>query len=243
GTIVRRHQIPLPPPHEDQFYTIHHFNINTEVTFYGRKYKIVDCDLYTKNFLRKIGIRLNPPASCPDDPYTTERQKRHLASTNPLRPYERFDTLKQFLEFDGQVLGFSCVWHDPESRLSGPRELILRYYLADDTIDVREILPVNSGRDTVPYFLKRDKLPKNTPTPLFYPGTITNYTLLNVLGRSERNKGRYIRDILQTGAVRREFYKDSDLKIGAVINVWGRQILICDCDEFTKEHYRKKYGI
>lgn len=75
GTIVRRHQIPLPPPHEDQFYTIHHFNINTEVTFYGRKYKIVDCDLYTKNFLRKIGIRVNPPASLPDDPYTTERQK------------------------------------------------------------------------------------------------------------------------------------------------------------------------
>ncbi|XP_058714164.1 EF-hand domain-containing family member C2 [Poecile atricapillus] len=243
GTIVRRQQIPLPSPHEDQFYTIYHFNINTEITLYGRKYKIVDCDLYTKNFLRKIGIRLNPPASLPDDPYITERQKRHLASTNPFHPYERFDTLKQFLEFDGQVLGFSCVWNDPESRLSGPRELVLRYYLSDDTIDIREVLPENSGRDIVPYFLKRDKLPKNAPVAPYHPGTITNYTLLNVLGKPERNKGYYIRDILQTGAVHPEFYKDSDLKIGAVINVWGRQILLCDCDEFTKEHYRKKYGI
>uniref|UniRef100_A0A8C3Y6W5 EF-hand domain-containing family member C2 n=1 Tax=Catharus ustulatus TaxID=91951 RepID=A0A8C3Y6W5_CATUS len=239
GTIVRRHQIPLPPPDEDRFYTMYDFNINTEITFYGRKYKIIDCDEYTKNFLRKIGIRLNPPASRPDDPYTTE----HLASTNPFHPYERFDTLKQFLEFDGQVLGFSCVWNDPESQLTGPRELVLRYYLSDDTIDIKEILPRNSGRDVVPFFLKRDKLPKNAPVPPYHPGTITNYTLLNVLGKPERNKGYYIRDVLQTGAVHQEFYKDSDLKIGAVINVWGRQILLCDCDEFTKEHYRKKYGI
>ncbi|XP_071286357.1 EF-hand domain-containing family member C2 [Agelaius tricolor] len=243
GTILRRGLVPLPPPHEDQFYTMYHFNINTEITLYGRKYKIIDCDLYTKNFLRKIGIRLNPPASRPDDPYTTERQKRYLESTNPFHPYERFDTLKQFLEFDGQVLGFSCVWHDPELQLSDPRELVLRYYLSDDTIDIREILPPNSGRDVVPFFLKRDKLPKNAPTAPYHPGTITNYTLLNVLGKPERNKGYYIRDVLQTGAVHQEFYKDSDLKIGAVINVWGRQILLCDCDEFTKEHYRKKYGI
>ncbi|RMC06229.1 hypothetical protein DUI87_15660 [Hirundo rustica rustica] len=219
GTIVRRHQIPLPPPHEDQFYTAYDFNINTEVTFYGRRYKIIDCDLYTKNFLRKIGIRLNPPACRPDDPYTTEREqttlskiklvftglqvhgqkmKRHLASTNPFHPYERFDTLKQFLEFDGQVLGFSCVWNDPESQLSGPRELVLRYYLSDDTIDIREVLPDNSGRDVVPLFLKRDKLPKNAPIPLYRPGTITNYTLLNVLGKPEKDKGYYIRDVLQS---------------------------------------------
>ncbi|NXR30775.1 EFHC2 protein, partial [Zosterops hypoxanthus] len=243
GTIVRRHQIPLPPPHEDQFYTMYHFNINTEVTFYGRRYKIIDCDLYTKNFLRKIGIRLNPPACRPDDPYTTEREQKHLASTNPFHPYERFDTLKQFLEFDGQVLGFSGVWNDPESQLSGPRELVLRYYLSDDTIDIKEILPDNSGRDVVPFFLKRNKLPKNAPIAPYHPGTITNYTLLNVLGKPEKNKSYYIRDVLQTGAVHQEFYKDSDLKIGAVINVWGRQVLLCDCDEFTKEHYRKKYGI
>lgn len=75
GTIVRRHRIPLPPPNEDEYYTIHHFNINTEVIFYAQRYKITDCDQFTKNFLRKMGVRLNPPASCPDDPYTKERQK------------------------------------------------------------------------------------------------------------------------------------------------------------------------
>ena len=30
----------------------------------------------------------------------------------PLRPYEKEDTLKQFLQFDRNVLRFYCVWDD-----------------------------------------------------------------------------------------------------------------------------------
>ncbi|XP_021262975.1 EF-hand domain-containing family member C2 isoform X2 [Numida meleagris] len=242
GTIVRRHRIPLPSPNEDQFYTIDHFNINTEVIFYSRRYKIIDCDEFTKNFLRKMGFKLNPPGNCPDDPYMKERQKI-LDSMNPLRPYERIDTLKQFLEHDGHVLRFFCVWDDPESMFHDPRELVLHYYLSDDTIDIKEIVPVNSGRDVVPLFLRRDKLPKYAPTGLYQPGTITSRTVLNVFGNLVGNKSRYIVDNRKTGAVHQEFYRDSDLKIGAVINVWGRKIMLCDCDEFTKDYYRTKYGI
>ncbi|KFU84097.1 EF-hand domain-containing family member C2, partial [Chaetura pelagica] len=242
GTILRRHRVPLPPPREDEFYTIDHFNINTEIVFYARIYKIIDCDQFTKNFLRKMGIKLNPPAGHPDDPYTKKRQKI-LESMNPLRPYERFDTLKQFLEHDKRVLRFFCVWDDPESMFHDPRELVLHYYLSDDTIDIKEIVPINSGRDTVPLFLRRDKLPKHAPVGLFQPGTITRQTVLNVFGNAIGGKSRYLIDNWKTGAVHQEFYKDSDLKIGAVINVWGRKIILCDCDEFTKEHYRTKYGI
>ncbi|NXL33731.1 EFHC2 protein, partial [Glaucidium brasilianum] len=238
GTIVRRHRIRLPPPHEDQFYNIDHFNINIEVIIYARKYKIIDCDQFTKNFLRKMGVRLNPPTGRPDDPYTKERQKI-LDSMKPLRPYERIDTLKQFLDHDGHVLRFFCVWDDPKSMFHDPRELVLRYYLSDDTIDIKEIIPVNSGRDAVPLFLRRDKLPKYAPTGLYQPGTNTSRTVLNVLGKS----GHYILDNRKTGAVHQEFYRDSDLKIGAVINVWGRKVILCDCDEFTKEYYRTRYGI
>ncbi|NXN96237.1 EFHC2 protein, partial [Rhinopomastus cyanomelas] len=242
GTIIRRHRIPLPPPQEDQFYTVDHFNINTEVIFYAQRYKIIDCDQFTKNFLRKLGIRLNPPACRPDDPYTKERQKI-LSNMKPLHPYERIDTLKQFLEHDGHVLRFFCVWEDPGSNYKDLRKLVLRYYLSDDTIDIKEIVPENSGRDTVPLFLKRDKLPKDAPTGLYQPGTITSRTVLNVFGNVVGNRSRYILDNRKTGAVHQEFYRDSDLKIGAVINVWGRKIVLCDCDEFTKKYYREKYGI
>ncbi|XP_064353414.1 EF-hand domain-containing family member C2 isoform X5 [Dromaius novaehollandiae] len=242
GTIVRRHRIPLPPPNEDQFYTVDHFNINIEVILYARRYRIIDCDQFTKNFLRKMGVRLNPPVCRPDDPYTKERQKI-VDNMKPLRPYERLDTLRQFLEFDGHVLRFFCVWDDPESMFHDPRELVLHYYLSDDTIEIKEMVPVNSGWDAVPLFLKRNKLPKYAPTGLYQPGTITNRTVLNVFGELVGNKGRYILDNRKTGAVHQEFYKDCDLTIGAVINVWGRKIVLCDCDEFTKEYYRTKYGI
>ena len=40
-----------------------------------------------------------------------------------------------------------------------------------------------------------------------------------------------------------EYYYDKDLAIGTVINVWGRKIVLCDCDDFTKDYYHTKYGI
>lgn len=79
---------------------------------------------------------------------------------NPLRPYERKDTLKQFLEHDSKVLRFSCYWDDTESMFGEPRELILHYFLADDTIEIYEVHFPNSGRDAVPKFLHRGRLPK-----------------------------------------------------------------------------------
>ena len=40
GTLVRRHRIPLPPPDDDKFYTVEHFNVDTELTFYSKRFKI-----------------------------------------------------------------------------------------------------------------------------------------------------------------------------------------------------------
>lgn len=78
----------------------------------------------------------------------------------PLRPYERRDTLKQFLDHDRNVLRFFCIWEDTGSVFVELRELILHYFLADDTIEIKEVILPNSGRDTVSKFLRRSKLPK-----------------------------------------------------------------------------------
>lgn len=78
----------------------------------------------------------------------------------PIRPYESFDTLKQFLEYDRKVLRFFCVWDDSGSAFGDRRELILHYFLSDDTVEIKEVLPHNSGRDAMSLFLQRRKLPK-----------------------------------------------------------------------------------
>lgn len=67
--------------------------------------------------------------------------------------------------------------------------------------------------------------------------------MLNVLGR-DMVKGRYLRDRLDLKAEEAsQYYNERDLLIGRVLNVFGRQVMLTDCDGQTKEFYRKKYGI
>ncbi|XP_040058288.2 EF-hand domain-containing family member C2 [Gasterosteus aculeatus] len=240
GTFIHRQRVPLPPPNDDCFYNIYHFNINQQMVLYSRTFTVIDCDSFTRNFLTKLGVILNNPATVPDDPYSKHREEIEK-SMKPLRPYERCDTLKQFLEHDGKVLRFNCLWDDTESMFADPRELTLHYHLGDDTIEIMEINPANSGRDSVPKFLRRSKVPKNL-VPVKQPGQTTDRTVLNVIA-SARQQKRYMLDSLKTGAVHDEFYKDRDLTLGGEVNVWGRRVIITDCDDFTKDYYRSKYGI
>ncbi|KAF6389920.1 EF-hand domain containing 2 [Rhinolophus ferrumequinum] len=243
GTFIRRHRISLPPPHDDQFYTVYHFNINIDIVFYGRTFKIYDCDAFTKNFLKKIGVKLNPPGQCPEDPYLKIWRKK-LDYIKRLHPHGPSNTLKQFLEYDRKVLRFFCLWDDSTSLFGNRRELILHYFLSDDTIKIKELLPHNSGRDDMPFFLQRRKLPKYGPPGVYQPGEITDQIVLNMYGGLAVNQVHgYLLDKYKLGKLEQEFYKDSDLSLGTTINVWGRKVLLCDCDEFTKAYYKNKYGI
>jgi len=73
--------------------------------------------------------------------------------------------------------------------------MVLHYYLADDTVEIREIFLANSGRDTVATFLHRSRLPKSVE-PLKRPGELVDRTVLNVFGPMGKG-GRYILDSLK----------------------------------------------
>lgn len=76
-----------------------------------------------------------------------------------------------------------------------PREMELHYFLGDDTIEILEKVPPNSGRDAVSVFLRRSRLPKE-PLPVFQPGVQTHRTVLNVFGPTGHG-GRYLFDSLK----------------------------------------------
>jgi len=60
------------------------------------------------------------------------------------------------------------MWND--TTLEGQLNFfVLNYYLADDTIEIKEQFKQNSGKDPYPLMLKRGKLPK-TPILTHYPG-------------------------------------------------------------------------
>merc|ERR1712159_745556 len=241
GTLIRRHRVPLPAPRDDEFYTVDHFNVGQEVILYGRRFKLTDCDKFTSTFLTKLGAKVGDKKDTPDDPYSRLREENDQ-SMQPLRPYERLDKLKQFLEHDRHVLRFHAEWNDTNAMFGDNRALMIHYFLADDTIEIREVIGANSGRDAVPVFLKRAKLPKYSPLDMRQPGETTDRTVLNVFGPMGHG-GRYILDSLKTGAVHDSFYTDADLQIGEKINVWGRTLTLVDADEFTKDFYRSKYGV
>ncbi|XP_061142306.1 EF-hand domain-containing family member C2 [Syngnathus typhle] len=244
GTLIRRQRIPLPPPRQERFYNVFHFNLNQQVVLFAHTFTVTNCDQFTRNFLTKCGVILNDPVAVPEDPYRSHREKMEK-SMSPLRPYERRDTLKQFLDHDRKVLRFFCFWDDTRAMYGDLRELVLHYFLADDTIEIREVIPPNSGRVTASKFLRRSKLPKSpqrASNQLNLPGEVTNRTVLNVLG-STREGDRFILDSLKTGAIQEEFYKECDLTVGGELIVWGRKVIIADCDDFTKHYYRSKYAI
>ena len=74
GTLIRRHRIPKPPPNDDDFYTVEDFIIGAELNMYSKVFKITECDEFTSNFLRKLGVRMPQSSSIPSDPYSSYRK-------------------------------------------------------------------------------------------------------------------------------------------------------------------------
>jgi hypothetical protein len=122
--------------------------------------------------------------------------------------------------------------------------MVVHYFLSDDTVEVSEVQQANSGRDGPIVFARRAKLPKSTQNLVKVPGAVADRTILNVFAASgAMGSSRYLVDSMQSGQSNGEYYHHKDLRIGAQINVFGRQMLLCDCDEFTKSFYRESYGV
>jgi Ca2+-binding EF-hand superfamily protein len=232
GTLVKRHRVPKSAG--EGFFSVDDFHIGAEVTIYGKTFRIVDCDTFTKEFLKNVGVApelVDYPEEYPEDQYTKSREdlkatmnpfiklseedhefKRYLECQhkgrhcNPSKQ-ERSAT-QQFLQNDRRVLRFYCCWDDRESLYGDFRKFILEYYLSDDTTKISEVNPVNSGRDPFPVFVKRSKIAK--------PSDGKGHT---------------------------QYYDETDLAIGKYIEVFSKKFLLYDCDAYTKDYYSSKYGI
>lgn len=224
---------------DDNFYEMIDLNIGKEVEFYGRVFKITNCDNFTRNFLNRCGIAVPDSLNIPDDPYLDLRAKE--TSTTKLKAKKREDSLGKFLENDRKVLRFYGYWDDQETVFGYLHRLEILYFLADDTIEIREVTTEANGKTTRFTFLHREKIPK-TYKGLPMPGANSTSTVLNVLGTGLQG-GRYVKDPLSCGVEVTEYYCEKDLFIGSVINCYGRKLVLSDCDPFTREYYRSKYGL
>jgi hypothetical protein len=95
------------------------------------------------------------------------------------------------------------------------RKFIINYFLADDTMEVREVMSSNDGRDPFPSFVRRSQVPKEV-LPL------------------SQNDPRFLSAD--------HFYRPADLRIGVAVNILNRDMIIYDCDDFTRTWYEDNFG-
>lgn len=114
----------------------------------------------------------------------------------PPVPQVELSKMERFLHFDAKVLKFEVLWDDRESLNGYVHELILSYYLVDDTIKI--------DSPTAPKkFLSRQRLPKHFDgMPML--GQQTNFTVLNVLGGGFLT-GRFLADRQGVGSKKIEY--------------------------------------
>ncbi|NXG24521.1 EFHC1 protein, partial [Grallaria varia] len=216
GKLLKRHRVPKND--QGDYYHWKDLNLATNITMYGRTYRLVNCDSFTKVFMERQGIVLNPPEEMVSGPYTKPRRTPVQKPVVPAGP----DPLWQFLAYDTKVLRFYAIWDDTSHPFGDQHHCIIHYFLADGTVEVREVYRKNDGRDPFPVLMKRQRLPKTlADKKMSFPSCVLEISNEEVL----------------------EWYSPQDFAIGKTLTLLGRSFLIYDCDKFTQNFYREKFGI
>jgi len=214
GQILRRQKVPIDyRDPQSSFITAADIKVRHSLDVYGQLYNVYACSADTRAFLEKQGIEVEPDVpedEIPRDQYLTERMARTLAETTrqDVTKHVADDKLAKYLRHDREVLNFYAYWDNRDAVFGEVRYFTMQYFLADDTVQVLEVLPPNSGRDPFPQFVKKQRVPKHYKMTMF----------------SEHA------DATQ------EYYTARDFKIGATIDIFNRQMFIYDCDPFTRQY-------
>ena len=175
--------------------------------------KLTNCDQFTRSHLASEGVELAPLESSPPEPQHhqgREMRQEHLTK-------DSYDKLAQFLSHDRKVLRFYGLSRLPEypHGKDGSKKYIICFYLADDSIEVRDIRDSSEskGAGSFPKFLKRQKLPKRrTGTADAFPS--------------------------MRAAEKQNYFSAEDFMIGKTVTILNKEFLIYDMDEFTRRFYR-----
>jgi hypothetical protein len=224
GVFLKRHLVPKDGSIEN--YTWRDLAVGIDISFYTRVFHITDADEFTRSFYANEGITLAAPEELPYDPFVHTRAMVNMKQNPPdmaehknyievmLKGGRPNGNLKSFLDNDRKVLSFAVLWQDT-SYDGGDKYYRLNYFLSDNTVEVKEIIRPNNGQYPFSMLLKRQKLAKQ-PVLTHYPG-------LN----------------LKTV----DYYMPADIKCGEHMMIWGRNCLVYDVDDFTREWYRRNHNI
>lgn len=106
-----------------------------DITIYGRTYHLYDCDQYTREFFANIQQPQPEAEEAPTDNFEKKPQREIKVHDRDFVEHTlggvRVQSQKQFLDKDRKVLRFFAKSED--------LPYTIHYFLADDTIEVKEI--------------------------------------------------------------------------------------------------------
>merc|ERR1719395_52112 len=199
-----------------------------ELTIYGKTIKVIDCDSFTRRYALENGYEQGDALPVPDDNFAVAlANAKNVKAVKP-RSMEKIyreammggghinADMQQFMENDRKVCQFYAVIDDTLTAQYERRPVTIFYYLADDTVEIREQYPLNCGRDNFPRYFKRGKLAKTKTA--------------EVIGPTDPS-------------IPSDYWKIEDLYIGLRANMLSSDFLIYDADPFTREYVRNHLGI
>ena len=187
----------------------------------GRVFRITDADQYTRRYCEEGGAPLKPAESLPENIDTTwkafvplwlqekvqDRDFKIYCEALLGKTFHDSERLRRFVEFNGITFKFSCYWHDKKEG-GDINDFTILYYLEDDTMQIVEVRKPNSGKFAFGTLFKRGRLMKDWDEQYFKP-------------RAPNKDDK-------------EYYVIKDMKVGTVLNAFGREIHITGCDNATR---------
>lgn len=147
GYFLKRHKIEKP---DGSYFTYQDFNLKSDILLYGKRFRICDCDDFTKKFYEENNIQLNASEPIPkipgDDKFANVDMKSNTNNIANLKEYIEVKLggghpnkiLKQFLENDRKVLNFDIVWFD-ERYDKEEKFYKLHYFLSNGNVRINII--------------------------------------------------------------------------------------------------------
>jgi len=228
GAFIKRHVIPHA---EGGVIMPTDLKLGEVIEIYGKVLHLTKCDQFTKWFAGELGIDLGEECEPPVDKYTTRKDylektaMGHFGVPRNVMEGKQYNELvlggsrsniglEQFLKNDGKVLRFYSYWDD-HTRYGIRQYQVLNYFLSDDSIQISDQYPRNSGRQPFPTLFKRRRMEKN-------------FKINAVPGMLQK-------DPIYVGP--------QDLICGTFLEVLGRAYFLYNCDDFTKDFYAKYLNI
>ena len=133
---------------------IFEMQLGSTVKVYGKAYKLLQMEETGRLYLKKHGIDLGTDLRLPITEKITSVSHYDVEKTFPL---------KQFIEYDKQVLRFYGLWDDSMNMFGLKHYLVVLYYLTDNSIEVHEC--TQDDRHHAKSFLNRSKLTNQNGKP------------------------------------------------------------------------------